>query len=175
MRAAVHAAYRHRGPVYIRSGRPKAPLLYRELPRDFEFGKGVQLRAGGDVTVIANGLLVAAAVVAADRLAAEGVSVRVLDMPTVKPLDEALVRAAAEDTGAIVVAEEHLLHGGLGAVVAQAVGRLHPCPLEFVGLNDTYAESGEPEALMRKYGLTAEQIEAAVRRVLERRGEAARI
>ena len=175
MRAAVHAAYRHRGPVFIRSGRPKAPLLYRETPRDFEFGKGVQLRAGSDVTVIANGLLVGAALVAADRLAAEGVSVRVIDMPTVKPLDDAMVRAAAEETGAIVVAEEHLLHGGLGAVVAQAVGRLHPCPLEFVALADSYAESGEPEALMRKYGLTAESVTTAIRRVLARRGAAARV
>jgi transketolase len=175
MRAAVHAAYRHRGPVFIRSGRPRAPLLYRETPKDFEFGKGVVLRQGSDVTVIANGLLVGAAVVAAERLAAEGVSVRVLDMPTVKPLDDALVQLAAEETGAIVVAEEHLLHGGLGSVVAQAVGRLSPCPLEFVGLNDTYAESGEPEALMRKYGLTAQEVAAAIRRVLERRATPARI
>jgi transketolase len=175
MRAAVHAAYHHRGPVYIRSGRPKAPLLYRETPRNFEFGKGVQLREGSDLTVIANGLLVGAAVVAADQLAAEGLSVRVIDMPTVKPLDEALVQAAAEQTGAIVVAEEHLLHGGLGSVVAQATARLHPCPIEFVGLDDSYAESGEPEALMRKYGLTAGHIQAAARRVLERRGAAVRL
>ena len=175
MRAAVHAAYQHQGPVYIRSGRPKAPLLYRETPKDFEFGKGVVLREGSDVTVIANGLLVGAAVVAATRLAAEGVSVRVIDMPTVKPLDEALVQAAAAETGAIVVAEEQLLHGGLGSVVAQAVCRLHPCPVDFVGLDDTYAESGEPEALMRKYGLTSLEVEAAVRRVLERRGTVARI
>lgn len=175
MRAAVYAAYRHQGPVFIRSGRPKAPLLYHETPRDFEFGKGVLLRDGSDLTVIANGLLVGAAMVAAEQLASEGISTRVIDMPTVKPLDEALVQAAAEETGAIVVAEEHLRHGGLGSVVAQAVGRLHPCPLEFVGLDDTYAESGEPAALMRKYGLTAQDVAAAARRVLDRRATATAI
>lgn len=173
MRAAVRAAYAHDGPVYIRSGRPKAPLVYRETPADFRFGKGFVVREGGDVSIIANGLLVAAALVAAERLAADGVQARVIDMPTVKPLDEALVRAAAAETGAIVVAEEHLVQGGLGSVVAQAVCRLHPCPVEFVGLADTYAESGDQEALMRKYGLTAAEVEAAVRRVLERQGAGA--
>jgi transketolase len=158
--------------VFIRSGRPKAPLLYHETPRDFEFGKGVLLRDGSDLTVIANGLLVGAAMVAAEQLASEGISTRVIDMPTVKPLDEALAQAAAEETGAIVVAEEHLRHGGLGSVVAQAVGRLYPCPLEFVGLDDTYAESGDPAALMRKYGLTAQDVAAAARRVLNRRATA---
>lgn len=173
MRAAVRAAYAHDGPVYIRSGRPKAPLVYSETPKDFRFGKGTVVRRGDDLTIIANGLLVAAALVAAERLAASGVNARVIDMPTVKPLDEELVRAAAAETGAIVVAEEHLVHGGLGSVVAQAVCRLHPCPVEFVGLNDTYAESGDPEALMRKYGLTSAEVEAAARRVLERQAAGA--
>jgi transketolase len=174
MRAAVQAAYQHQGPVFIRSGRPKAPLLYRETPADFQFGKGVVLREGSDLSIIANGLLVGAAVVAAERLAADGIHARVIDMPTVRPLDEALVQAAAAETGAIVVAEEHLVQGGLGAAVAQAVCRLQPCPVEFVGLTG-YAESGEPEALMRKYGLTADEVEATARRVLERRGAPARI
>lgn len=169
MRAVVKAAYAHDGPVYIRSGRPKAPLIYDAEPRDFVFGKATRLRAGSDVTVIANGLLVGAALVAHEKLAAEGIKVRVVDMATVKPLDEEEVRAAAADTGAIVVAEEHLIHGGLGARVAQAVVRSVPVPVEFVGLDDTYAESGDPEALMKKYGLTAEQVVAAVRRVLQRK------
>lgn len=169
MRAVVKAAYAHDGPIYIRSGRPKAPLIYDAEPRDFTFGKATRLRDGAAVTVIANGLLVGAALVAHDMLAAEGIKVRVVDMATVKPLDEDEVRAAALDTGAIVVAEEHLIHGGLGARVAQAVVRTKPVPVEFVGLDDTYAESGDPEALMRKYGLTAEQVVAAVRRVLERK------
>jgi transketolase len=173
MRAAVQAAYAHDGPVYIRSGRPKAPLIYDATPADFRFGRGIQLRDGTDLTLIGNGLMVAAALVAAEQLAGEGISVRVIDMPTVKPLDDELVARAAAETGAIVVAEEHLVHGGLGAAVAQAVCRSHPCPVEFVGIRDTYAESGDPEALMRKYGLTAADVEAAARRVLERRAAGA--
>lgn len=169
MRAAVKAAYAHNGPVYIRSGRPKAPLIYSGDVADFEFGKASRVRQGTDVTVIANGLMVGAAIVAHDALAAEGISVRVVDMATVKPLDEAEVAAAAMETGAIVAAEEHLIHGGLGARVAQAVVGSHPVPMEFVGLHDTYAESGDPEALMRKYGLTAEQVIQAVRKVISRK------
>jgi transketolase len=171
MRAAVKAAYRHDGPVYIRSGRPKAPLVYHEEP-NFAFGKANRIREGSDVTVIANGLMVAAGVVVHEKLKQEGVSVRVVDMATVKPLDDAEVAAAARDTGAIVVAEEHLIHGGLGARVAQSVVQQHPVPLEFVGLDDKYAESGDPEALMRKYGLTANEVETAVRRVLQRKSAA---
>ncbi|HEX9107127.1 MAG TPA: transketolase C-terminal domain-containing protein [Longimicrobiales bacterium] len=170
MRAAVRAAYAHDGPVYIRSGRPKVPLIYEGELTDFRFGKAYTVREGEDATVIATGLMVGAALVAHERLAEEGISVRVVDMPTIKPLDEAAVRQAAEETGAIVTAEEHLLHGGLGSVVAQAAARYRPVPMDFVGLNDTYAESGDPEALLRKYGLTAHEIVAALRRVLERRG-----
>ena len=167
MRAAVKAAYRHNGPVYIRSGRPKAPLIYNEEPV-FEFGKAARLREGKDATIIANGLLVGAALLAHDRLATEGIKVRVVDMATVKPIDEAEVLAAARETRGIVVAEEHLLHGGLGARVAQAAALSHPAPMEFVGLDDTYAESGDPEALMKKYGLTSDQVVAAVKRLLAR-------
>jgi transketolase len=166
MRAAVRAAYEHDGPVYIRSGRPKAPLVYDATPADFAFGKATRVREGSDLTIIASGLMVAAGLVAADILEGDGVSARVVDMATIKPLDEDEVLAAAAETGAIVVAEEHLLHGGLGARVAQAVCRLHPVPMEFVGLDDTYAESGAPEALLRKYGLTADDIVAAARRVV---------
>ncbi len=168
MRAAVKAAYRHHGPVYIRSGRPKAPLVFSEEP-DFAFGQATRVREGSDVTVIANGLMVAAGVVAHEKLREQGVSVRVVDMATVKPLDDAEVAAAARDTGAIVVAEEHLIHGGLGARVAQSVVRQEPVPMEFVGLDDQYAESGDPEALMKKYGLTANEVMAAVQRVLQRK------
>lgn len=168
MRAAVKAAYGHNGPVYIRSGRPKAPLVFHEEP-NFEFGKATRVCDGEDVTVIANGLMVAAGVVAHERLKQQGINVRVVDMATVKPLDDAEVAAAARDTGAIVVAEEHLIHGGLGARVAQSVVRQQPVPMEFVGLDDQYAESGDPEALMKKYGLTANEIVTAVERVLQRK------
>ena len=172
MRAVVKAAYEHDGPVYIRSGRPKAPLVYDATPA-FTFGKGTRLREGSDLTIIANGLLVASALVAAERLAQDGIEARVVDMACVKPLDEEAVRAAAEETGAIVVAEEHLLHGGLGARVAQAVCTSHPVPMEFVGLDDTYAESGDPAALMVKYGLTWKEVDAAARRVVSRRAAGA--
>lgn len=166
MRAVVKAAYEHDGPVYIRSGRPKAPLVYDATPADFVFGRATRLREGSDLTIIANGLMVAASLIAARELEKEGISARVVDMATVKPLDEDEVRAAAADTGAIVVAEEHLLHGGLGARVAQAVCRLHPVPMQFVGLDDTYAESGDPAALMQKYGLTWKEVLEAARRVV---------
>jgi transketolase len=169
MHAAVNAAYRHNGPVYLRSGRPKAPVIYDAVPANFEFGKATRLRDGNDATIIANGLLVGAALVAHERLGKEGIRVRVVDMATVKPLDEEEVRLAALETGGIVAAEEHLIHGGLGARIAQAVARLQPVPMEFVGISDTYAESGDPEELMRKYGLTADQVVSAVRRLMVRR------
>jgi transketolase len=169
-RAAVEAAYRHKGPVYIRTGRPKAPLIYSAPLADFEFGRAAVVREGSDVTIVANGMLVGAALVAHERLLGEGISARVLDMATVKPLDrEAVIRAAVE-TGGIVTAEEHLLHGGLGSAVAQVVSASHPVPMEFVGLDDRYAESGPAADLLVKYGLTADQIVAGVRRVVERRG-----
>src|SRR5690606_7865605 len=136
-RAAVEAAYRHKGPVYIRTGRPKAPLVYSETPADFEFGRATVLRDGTDVTIVANGMMVAAALIAHDKLRAEGISARVLDMATVKPLDREAIERAARETGGIVTAEEHLLHGGLGSAVAQAVAQSHPVPIEFVGLDDT--------------------------------------
>src|SRR5687767_3726757 len=163
MRAVVKAAYAHSGPVYIRSGRPKAPLIYDAELKEFVFGKAHRLREGNDVTIIANGMLVGAALVAHERLRAEGISVRVVDMACVQPLDEEEIRRAALETGGIVAAEEHLVHGGLGARIAQVVVRLQPAPMEFVGLSG-YAESGDPEALMRKYGLTADNVIAAVRR-----------
>ena len=168
MRAAVKAAYRHKGPVYIRSGRPKAPLIYDKEPA-FEFGKANRVREGTDVTIIANGLMVAAGIVAHDKLKQEGINARVVDFASVKPLDDAEVAAAAHDTGAIVVAEEHLIHGGLGARVAQSAARQHPVPMEFVGLDDLYAESGDPEALMKKYGLTGNEVVEAVRRAVQRK------
>ena len=168
-RAAVEAAYRHVGPVYIRTGRPKVPLVYEAPPADFAFGRALEVREGGDATIVANGTMVAAAIVAHERLRREGIMVRVLDMASVKPLDEEAVRRAAEETGAIVTAEEHLVHGGLGARVAQAVCRTRPVPMEFVGLEDTYAESGDAAALLEKYGLTADRIITAVRKVLARR------
>lgn len=171
--AAVRAAYRHEGPVYIRTGRAPAPVVYADVPEDFGFGRGMRVRDGEDVTIIANGMLVGAAIVAHDRLAERGVRARVVDMHTIKPIDVEEVQRAAEETGAIVTAEEHLYAGGLGAAVAQAASRTTPVPMEYVSLGDTYAESGTAEDLLVKYGLTADAIVEAVDRVLARRGAAA--
>lgn len=160
-RAVTRLAAEHVGPVYIRTGRPKVPRVYGP-DASFSLGKANLLREGRDATVIACGLMVWEALVASDHLAEKGIQVRVLDMFTLKPLDEEAVVAAARETGAIVTAEEHLLRGGLGSAVAQVVANNHPVPMKFVGLKDTYAESGTPEQLLTKYGLTAPAIATAV-------------
>jgi len=157
MTKAVQAVARTKSPTYLRAGRPKVPVVYPD-GCDFRVGKAIKLRDGKDLTIIANGLMVSAALEAAEQLAPKGVHARVLDMHTVKPCDDAAVLAAAKETGRIVVAEEHLLHGGLGSVVAMSAARQHPVPMRFVGLKDTFAESGPPEALLAKYGLTAGDI-----------------
>jgi transketolase len=163
----VIAASSHEGPVYIRTGRPKAPIVYQN-GCDFQLGKALQVRDGRDVAIIANGLMVAAALEAAASLEKQGISARVLDMTTVKPLDEEAVIGAASQTRGIVVAEEHLSHGGLGSVVAACVAQRHPAPMRFVNLDDTYAESGKPDALLEKYGLTHTHIERAATELLGR-------
>jgi len=124
---------------------------------------------GADVTLIATGLMVAECIRAAETLETEGLSARVVDMHTVKPIDRAAITRAAEQTGALVVAEEHLLDSGLGVRVAQVVSQTHPAVMEFVGINNTYAESATPDQLMEKYGLTAPYIVKAVKAVLKRK------
>jgi transketolase len=158
----------YNGPVYMRTGRPKAPVIYNE-GESFELGKAKLVRDGKDVTVIANGLLVMEALLAADQLENEGVSVRVVDMHTIKPLDIAMVDKCARETGAIVTAEEHLIGGGLSGNVALAAASTSPVPMEYVGINNTYAESGKPEELMEKYGLKAKNIVDAIHKVLKRK------
>lgn len=166
--AATRAMFAHEGPVYLRTGRPEVPLVYPDSI-DFEIGKAIQLRDGMDVTIIACGLLVAAALDAAETLHQRGIQARVLDMHTIKPLDQEAVARAARETGAIVTAEEHLLAGGLGAAVARTVAAQQPVPMEFIGVNDTYAESGAGEALLIKYGLMPADLVVAVERVLARK------
>jgi len=168
-KALVKAAAAHVGPVFIRTGRPKCPIIYNG-DQKFEIGKSIQVVDGKDVTVIANGLLVAQSILAAEALEAEGISVRVIDLHTVKPIDRDAIARAAAETGAIVVAEEHLVDGGTGVRVAQVVAETHPVPMEFVGIQDTYAESGQPDELLEKYGLVARDVAAAVRKVLARKG-----
>jgi transketolase len=164
---AVRWAASHHGPVFIRCGRPKAPVIYSS-DATFELGKAVEVAAGTDVTLVATGLLVAEALLAAGQLAEEGISARVLDIHTIKPLDEAALAKAASETGALVVAEEHLVDSGLGARVAQALARTVPAPVEFIGLS-RFAESGSPDELLDHYGLRAPQIVEAARRAVARK------
>ena len=169
MTAFVRIAAAHHGPVFLRAGRVKVPIIYGS-DQKFEIGKAIQLIEGTDVTLIAHGLMVAESIRAAEILEGEGISAAVVDMPTIKPLDTEAVRKAAAKTKAIVVSEEHLVDGGLGVKVAQAAAQLHPCVMEFVGVENTYAESGTPEGLLEKYGLTAANVAAAARRAVSRKG-----
>jgi len=167
-RALVRLAAEHAGPVYIRTGRPKAPIVYQPGAR-FEIGKANILREGRDITVIANGLLVQEAMEAACLCSEKGIDVRVVDMHTVKPIDVDAIAQSARTTGAIVTAEEHLLSGGLGAAVAQVAAEHFPVPMGFIGLRDTYAESGLPAELFQKYGLTAGHIVAEIEKTVKRK------
>jgi transketolase len=155
--AAVAALATIRTPAYLRAGRPPVPIVY-ENGCPFQLGKANRLRDGKDLTIIANGLMVSAALEAAEELARQRVTARVLDMHTVKPCDDEAILAAARETGHLVVAEEHLLHGGLGSAVAMSAARQQPVSIRFVGLRDTFAESGTPEGLLAKYGLTSKDI-----------------
>lgn len=169
-KAATRAMFAHEGPVYLRTGRPNVPVVYANGV-DFQIGRANQLRDGEDVTIIACGLMVAAALEAAHLLSAEGIEARVLDMHTVKPLDDEAVKRAAQETGAIVTAEEHVRHGGLGAAVAQAAAESHPVPMTFVAL-DSYAESGEPQELLEKYGLMPDDIVRKARVAVDKKRRA---
>ena len=168
-RKAILHAGENDGPYYIRVGRPKLPVFYDDA-YDFQLGKADQLRDGTDVTVIACGLLSYPATRAADALADEGISVRVLNMATIKPLDEAAVLRAAQETGAIVTAEEHNVIGGLGSAVARCLALGAPAPMEQVGMQDRFGESGKWAELLEQFGLTADGVSEAVRRVLVRKG-----
>jgi len=165
----IRVAAATEGPFYIRLCRPSLPLVHDEDYR-FKLGKTVVMREGTRATIIAIGTMVATALEAAGNLQQAGIDCRVLNMSTLKPVDEAAIVRAAEETGAVVTAEEHLEHGGLGSTVARVLARQHPVPVEFVAIKDTYAESGPPAELLQKYGLAAADIERAVRTVVERKG-----
>lgn len=166
-RALTLETAKYVGPVYIRTGRPKAPILYK-AGTDFKIGKGVRLREGKDLTIIANGLEVFEALEAAEQLAEEGISASVIDMHTVKPLDTDLILEEAKRTGHILVAEEHQIWGGLGSAVATFLAKKHPCKMGFVAIQDTFAESGKAEELLEKYGLTHPHIFKAAKKILGR-------
>jgi len=159
------------GPVYIRTGRPKAPIVHTE-DTEVVLGKGIRLREGTDLTFIANGLLVFEALQAAETLAERGISASVVDIHTMKPLDGDLIVEEARKTGAVVVCEEHQIWGGLGSAVATLLGREAPTPMEFVAINDTFAESGKPDELLVKYGMTAPNLVASAEKVLSRKQKA---
>jgi transketolase len=165
---ATEAILQYDGPVYMRTGRSPAPQFLGE-DHTFELGKGRILRDGRDVTVVACGVEAYRSLQAAEMLQREGVSVRVVNMPTIKPIDTELLVRCAEETGQIVTAEDHNIFGGLGSAVAEAVVRHCPVPMEFVGVRDTFGESGEPTELPEKYGIDATGIAAAARRLLERK------
>ena len=168
MRAAVKALLDYEGPAYMRLGRLAVESVTDEVEGyKFELGKGAVLRDGTDLTVIATGMMVQEAVKAADRLAEEGVSVRVIDMHTIKPLDEELVLKAAQETGVIVTSEEANIIGGLGSAVAEYVSGVCPVPVVRHGMNDEFGRSGEAKAVLKAYDLTADGIIAAVRKALE--------
>ena len=168
MALATRAMLEYQGPVYMRSGRSPAPLLFGDN-HTFEIGKGQILRDGGDVTIVACGVEVARALQAAELLAAENISARVVNMPTIKPIDAMLLSVCAAETGAIVTAEDHNIHGGLGGAVAEALVQTRPCPVEFVGVKDSFGASGEPEELAHHFGISAPFIADAARRVIARK------
>ncbi len=167
-KAATIAIAEHDGPVYLRFGRPKIPVF---IPKDmpFEIGKGILLSEGTDVTIVATGHLVWEALQAAETLENEGISAEVINIHTIKPLDEEIILSSIKKTGCIVTAEEHNKFGGLGESVARCLATNNPTPQEFVATNDTFGESGTPKQLMDKYGINAEAIVNASKKVISRK------
>lgn len=157
-KAAVEAAYEHVGPVYLRFGRLAVPVINDKPDYKFELGKGVVLREGKDVTIVATGLPVSNCLEAAEKLAADGIEAKVINIHTIKPLDEELIAEAAKETGKIVTVEEHSVIGGLGSAVCDVVAEKAPAKVMKIGINDTYGESGPAVELVKKYGLDADSI-----------------
>jgi transketolase len=168
MRQATRAILEFDGPVYMRTGRSASTRLFGPTHK-FEIGKGQVLRDGRDVSLVACGVEVARALEAAEILAREGIAARVINMPTIKPIDVAILAAASLETGCIVTAEDHNILGGLGGAVAEAIVQSVPCPIEFVGVRDQFGQSGEPQELAEHYQLTAPFIAAAARRAMARK------
>jgi transketolase len=168
MAQATRAILEYDGPVYMRTGRSPSVRLFG-ADHKFEIGKGQILRDGHDLTIIACGTEVARALDAAETLKEDGISARVVNMPTIKPIDTDLIARCARETGAIVTAEDHNIHGGLGGAVAEALAATVPCPVEFVGVKDVFGASGEPEELAYAFEIAAPFIVAAARKALKRK------
>ena len=162
-RAAVHAAYDYVGPVYLRFGRLAVPVINDRPDYQFELGKGVVLREGKDLTIIATGLPVSNCLEAAEKLAADGIDAKVINIHTIKPLDEELVVAAAKETGRVVTVEEHSVIGGLGSAVCDVLSEKAPTRVMKIGINDTFGESGPALELLKKYGLDTDSIYAKIK------------
>jgi len=157
-RAAVRAAIEMKGPVFCRFGRAAVPVINDRPDYKFEIGKGVLLREGKDVTIVASGILVASALEAAEKLAAEGIDAEVINIHTIKPLDEELVIASAKKTGKVVTAEEHSVIGGLGSAVCDCLSANYPVPVCKIGVNDQFGESGTAAELIKKFGFDGEGV-----------------
>jgi len=166
--ALVKLAAEMYGPVYLRLGRLDVPVIY-DPDTKFEIGKGIQLREGNDLTIIATGFMVDPALKAAEMLKDDGVSARVIDIHTIKPLDNDIIIKAAKETGAILTCEEHNVFGGLGSAVSEVVVKNCPVPMDILGLEDTFGESGKPLELVEKYGLTPENIFNKAKTLLSRK------
>jgi len=167
-KAATIAIADHEGPVYLRFGRPAVPN-FTPAEQKFEIGKAILLNEGTDVTIVATGHLVWEAILAGEKLAEMGISAEIINIHTIKPYDEEAVLASVRKTGCVVTAEEHQMNGGLGDTVAQSLARRLPTPIEYVAVNDVFGESGEPNQLMKKYGLTADDIITATQNVMKRK------
>lgn len=165
-KAAVKAAYEHEGPVYLRFGRLALPVFHDEATFKFEIGKGEQLTEGSDVAIIATGLEVNEALIAAEQLKNEGIQARVINLCTIKPLDEELVVKAAKECGAVVTCEEHSILGGLGEAVAAVLGEQCPIPMRRVGVRDVFGHSGPAWELLEQFGLRSDAIIAAVKELV---------
>ena len=157
-RHAIKAAIEHEGPVYLRLGRLNVPVIFEEGSYNYQLGKGVTLSEGSDVTIVATGLMVHAALEAKDMLKLEGISARVINIHTIKPIDVDIIVKAARETGIVVTAEEHSVIGGLGSAVADVLSENYPVPLLKVGVQDKFGKSGKPDRLLEMYGLTAKDI-----------------
>ena len=167
-KAATMAIAEHEGPVYLRFGRPVMPV-FTDSNAPFQIGKAEVLNEGTDVTIIACGHLVWKSIEAAQELSKKGISVDLINMHTIKPLDEKAILDSVEKTSCVVTAEEHMMNGGLGDAVAQVLSRKNPCPHEYVAVNDSFGESGKPMELMKKYGIDTVNIVAAVNKVISRK------
>ena len=167
-RAAVEAAYHHQGPVYLRFGRLAVPIINDNPEYKFELGKGIVLRNGKALTILATGLCVSRALEAAERLSEDGIDACVINIHTIKPLDEQLIVKAAKETKKVVTVEEHSVIGGLGGAVAEVLSEQYPVPLMRIGISDVFGESGPAEKLLEKYGLDAESIYRKVKEFLNR-------